>query len=84
MFQHTARKVGGVIISTDLDGNSHEQDTMQCCHCNNHWVVQPGSGTIRGFCTLCNARHCGSPGCMECLPFEKRMDMYEKGLIKFL
>lgn len=81
MYSHTARKSGGTLIITNGDGTVNEHDTVTCCHCNNIWIVQHGSGTVRGWCTMCNARHCGSQKCMTCLPFEKKLDMFEKGLI---
>lgn len=84
MFNHTTRRPGGVIILTDAGGNVVEHDTVQCCHCGNHWVVKPGSGAVRGWCVKCQARHCGSQGCMECLTFEKRLDLFEKGLVTSL
>ena len=55
--------------------------TLQCCHCGKHFVSVKGSGMIRGFCMGCMKVTCGSAGCDNCLPYEKRLDLYEKGLI---
>lgn len=80
MYQHTVRNPNGYSISMGPDGKV-ERDTQQCCHCNQHFDVVPGSGKRRGYCMLCNKVTCGSPQCHEHFPFEKRMDLYEKGLI---
>lgn len=60
-----------------VDG--HEvADTMQCCHCGNHFVRVPGSGRIRGFCRNCMAVTCGDPACHACKPFEKWLKEVER------
>ena len=59
-------------------------DTIKCCHCGKHFIPIKGSGTVRGFCIKCNASTCGSSECMECLPEEKRLDLYEAGKIILL
>jgi hypothetical protein len=74
------RKPGGAII---IDGN-HIADTMKCTHCGHVWIPIVGSGRIRGWCTKCNGPTCGSKECHECYPFEKKLNDYEKGLIKIL
>jgi hypothetical protein len=84
MYNYSLRKAGGALIITNADGSTIEHDTATCCHCNGVWVVKPGSGTVRGWCTMCNDRHCGSEKCMTCVPFEKKLDMFEKGLIREL
>ena len=50
-----------------------EADTRQCVHCSGHWVVRPGSGTVRGFCMNCNGPFCG-PACAECRPVRRQID----------
>lgn len=52
--------------------------TIQCCHCNRHFVSVKGSGTIRGRCLRCNAITCGDPGCDVCIPWEKKLEAMEK------
>lgn len=52
-------------------------DTLQCVHCNGHWVPIRGSGIVRGFCTNCMGPVCG-PRCAACTPFERRLDQAEK------
>lgn len=81
----SARKPSGTFIEINADGSIIERDTRQCCHCNRHWIVRPGSGAQRGFCYSCSTHVCGRPECMIfCNPFEKQLDQYEKGIIKVL
>ena len=54
-------------------------DTMQCCHCGSHFVPARGSGIKRGFCLLCGQVTCGGPKCDDHVPFEKKLDEYERG-----
>jgi len=56
------------------EGPAIERDTMQCVHCMKHWLVIPGSGRRRGWCTRCNGPVCGAEVCMtQCVPFEKKV-----------
>lgn len=55
--------------------------TKQCCHCGNHFLSVQGSGIRRGFCTRCMAMTCGNHACDCCMPFEKKLDLFEKGKI---
>ena len=52
--------------------------TLQCCHCAKHWVPQPGSGRVRGWCMNCNGPVCG-PACAKCVPIEQYLENVEKG-----
>ena len=52
--------------------------TMACVHCGAHWIVEPGSGRVRGFCMECNGPTCG-PNCVECIPQELLLENIEKG-----
>jgi len=54
-----------------------ERDTLQCCHCNKHYIVQPGSGKRRGWCFNCASTTCGEEGCIPCIPFEKKLEAFE-------
>lgn len=85
MYQHTARRPGGCMIITDpsASGPVHT-DTLQCCHCDTHYQVQPGSGITRGFCTHCMKPTCGADECCECVPFEKKIQEFEAGQRKTL
>ncbi len=70
------REHGAIII----DGNQ-AHSTQQCCHCGTHFVMKPGSGIVRGFCRRCMQVTCGRPECDACIPFERKLEMYEKGKI---
>lgn len=72
----TTLRPNGLIIIQGVDGSTFEGETRQCCHCGMHWVVQPGSGKVRGWCGKCSAWFC-SPECMECVPVEKQLEILE-------
>jgi hypothetical protein len=72
-------KHGGYIT---LDGCVAAQ-TLQCCHCPAHWVVRPGSGTVRGFCQKCMRATCGDPACDAsgpngCMPWLQKLERMEE------
>lgn len=52
----------------------YERDSIQCPHCDGHWLVEPGSGVKRGWCFNCHRPHCGQPSCWTCKPFEKTLE----------
>jgi hypothetical protein len=82
MFRASLRRPAGhVIVCGDA---SFTADTAQCVHCGQHWEYKPGSGEMRGFCQRCMGMTCGGPNCRDCMPMEKRLDLYEKGKIRFL
>ena len=74
------RKPAGVILMDGVEIAS----TLQCPHCNSHFISRPGSGALRSYCMLCSAVTCGAQRCLEHFPFEKKLDMYEKGLLGVL
>lgn len=74
------RSVRGTIF---LDGQE-VGETVQCCHCQRHWIYRKGSGKRRGWCLNCNAMHCGRKECDTCTPFEKKLELYEKGKLEVL
>lgn len=85
MYQNTARRPGGCMILTDpAMANAVHMDTVQCCHCDAHYAVEPGSGKTRGFCMSCMKPTCGSDACCNCEPFEKKLQDYENGKRSFL
>lgn len=60
---------GGYIRVDNPEGPPLERDTMQCVHCEKHWIVEPGSGKHRGWCLKCNGPVCGAHFCMTtCRP----------------
>ncbi len=81
--KHTSTKAKGTVIITGPEAMV-EGDTLQCVHCQRHWVVRVRSGIHRGFCTNCMGPTCGQQKCVECVPFEKKLDLYEAGKIASL
>lgn len=78
--KNTVLKPHATIIITDpAVGREIQRDVLQCKHCQTMWVVVPGSGRRRGFCTRCNGPTCGAEACDTCLHFEKRAEMIEAG-----
>jgi hypothetical protein len=68
-------KASGYIL---IDGNV-AGCTMQCPHCNTHFLYRKGSGTLRGWCMRCNKISCGKEPCMTCIPFEAKLDFVDGG-----
>ena len=66
-----------------IDGNI-VGDTKQCVHCGGHFLSVRGSGKIRGWCLSCVGITCGGAECRQCIPFEKKLELYEKGQLKVL
>ena len=78
MYEASARSPMGGVLLFAPDGNHIERDTVQCCHCGMHWMIEPGSGRKRGFCMKCMQVTCGEENCMECIPTELKLDIHEK------
>lgn len=78
--QATAPRPSGLITVTDVNGRTMEADTVHCVHCGRHWVWSPGSKNIRGWCGNCQGFVCG-PGCAECVPVERKIEMIERDSI---
>ena len=79
-----ANKNASYSITTAPEGPPVETDYLQCVHCEMHYPVRPGSGRTRGFCMMCYKPTCGATQCDPCIPFEKRMEIWEaKGTITF-
>jgi hypothetical protein len=55
-------------------------DTVQCGHCQKHWVPMRGSGIRRGWCMNCGKPTCGSQQCDNCIPAERKLELIEKGI----
>ncbi len=73
------RKPHGNAIIIEPGMADRERDTFQCPHCGNHKRIK--AGTINdsiSHCRLCYQPHCGGPNCWECVPFEKKMEAYER------
>ena len=78
MGRVTLLHAGGYAIATTPEGAFEEHDTFTCPHCNSVQIVRPGSGTKRGYCQLCDAPTCGKKNCVECVPFLKKIERYER------
>lgn len=59
-------------------------DTVQCVHCNAHFVVVKGSRRKRPWCANCGGWECGKAECYNCVAFEKKLDEYERGRLGVL
>ena len=70
-------RVGGYGILTGSSAEIEELDTFTCCHCNGVQFIRPGSGTQRGYCFNCNQPTCGKERCLNCIPFERKMEEME-------
>ena len=77
MYEASARSPHGGIILSGPEG-TYQRDTVQCCHCGMHWIVEPGSGRQRGFCMKCMQVTCGAENCQACIPTEQKLDIHEK------
>jgi len=73
-------KASGYIF---LDGKE-TQETRQCVHCGRHWIYERGSGRKYGFCMNCMGIHCATEECCICIPWQKKMDLIEKGRLDIL
>ena len=70
----TVRQPAGHIIVVGPEGPPVSYDTLQCVHCQAHWIIQPGSGRKRGWCLKCMGPLCGKADCMaRCVPFEAKV-----------
>lgn len=65
---------GGYVRIDRPEGPPIERETNQCVHCMAHYVVQPGSGRRRGWCTHCAGPLCGAERCFQCVPFMKKVE----------
>lgn len=54
-------------------------ETSQCCHCGGHFVIEPGSGKVRGYCARCGDVTCGLQRCDGCVPNEAWLENVEAG-----
>lgn len=83
--KHSMLRPHGTVIVTDGDGPEMQRDTVMCAHCGKHGIYRPGCGRNLGYCAKCHGPVCGTSGCSdECLPLEKRLDLYEAGEIPSL
>ena len=71
-FQRMGRADGALIV----DG-IEVAHFRQCPHCGCQWLSVKGSGIKRHFCTRCMAMTCGGEKCIECIPFEAKLEHAE-------
>ena len=93
--QHLRRPSGYIFMAEDCgyseavrQRESHWREvgmTLQCPHCGGHFISVRGSGNLRAFCRRCMAPLCDKRECIEhCIPFEKKLGLYEKGKMTYL
>lgn len=78
MPDYTVRRAAGYGLWTDPDGHAREADYLQCVHCGYTWIVQPGSGRKRGFCSQCPGVTCGKRACQAHVSLKKSDEMIEQ------
>lgn len=69
----------GTIIVQGPGGLPVQRETHRCCHCQKHFLVQRGSGRLRGLCSRCGGVTCGPTCSSACVNWERALDLYEKG-----
>ena len=79
MSELTHRQHTGYFSVMDVGGALKDGETLSCCHCGHTWILQKGSGKVRGFCLECNRHHCGGETCWDCVPLEVRLENIEAG-----
>lgn len=70
---YTRKPHGSILIDGEEVAN-----TMQCCHCDAHYILRRGSGVKRGWCRNCGQVTCGRPQCDPCVPFMRRLEEIER------
>lgn len=76
----SGKHLAGHTKTTGPYGELIDADVLQCVHCRHTWEIVAGSGVARGFCSRCCGYTCGSRACMECVPYEQRLENEEAGL----
>lgn len=76
LLQYTRRKTSSYSLTIGEAGRE-EYDYARCCHCQLQWRIVPGSGIVRGWCSMCGQPTCGSRRCQSCVPFERAMEREE-------
>ena len=72
----SSRRPSGLII---VDG-AEVGDTRKCPHCGLPFRHTRETAKKARFCTNCGQTTCGLPGCHECLPEERKVEMIERGV----
>lgn len=71
-------KTKGYFEETGPEG-SVRGETFTCCHCNGLEVAVPGKTLV---CEHCWAPVCDRAACRECVPFEKKLELFEKAMAR--
>lgn len=75
-------KPHGTSTETFEDGLIVVKNLYTCCHCQFTWEAETGSlgGALAGgFCGKCCGYICRNPACVECVPWEQRLENIEAG-----
>jgi hypothetical protein len=78
MSELTHSKQSGEFETHGWYGELERGATVSCVHCQATWMLQKGSGRLRGWCMTCNGFVCG-PNCMECVPIMRKVENEEAG-----
>lgn len=74
-FAKWEHRPSGTIIVDEVE----VAHTLMCPHCNSHFIST--SHTVHDYCCNCAALTCGQQKCLRCVPFERRLELYEQGKI---
>jgi len=75
----TMRNPHGSSIIIHPGQADQERDTFLCVHCGRHRRIKAQNLSVRPeFCYMCDGPHCDTENCWVCVPFEKRMEAYER------
>lgn len=75
VMQHTDRRASATQQFYDgTGGRPQSAELLRCCHCEQLWKVEPGSGRKRGWCYRCQDVTCGAGTCVDCRPFKKKLE----------
>ena len=56
-----------------------ERDTFQCVHCGRHRRIKAQNLSVRPeYCFMCDGPHCDTETCWVCVPFERKLEAYER------
>lgn len=71
MKAHGAWMVDGIEVAS----------TLQCPHCDAHFVSLRDSRVERLWCSHCSAVTCGKPECNVCIPYMRKLEILEKSTL---
>ena len=79
-------RTGGYTVRTGPLGKEFEADTFTCKHCCRVVLVAArcDPAELGGYCNCCDALICKYCVGKPCTPLEKKLDLYERGVLKVL